>query len=206
MKIIILFLILSLPQSYATYLNVNGGEDFIIETIEEQVVISKERGLLVQFKAEITIINNQIYDNTDSIIFYFVPYFNSKENVENYTYSIRWRTEVSVPFNADKDANYNNINNLETDYEYNVSLKGLEGYNSLVFSANFTLADRIKRQREGRYTFFYISRTDAKNYYLSFNFPNKYDVTFYPEAARQRPNTQNTKYQISKKSLIQLGA
>lgn len=152
-----------------------------IDNVREQIFVSTTR-LDVIHKSSITV-DNTIHNESDWVTFFFSPTFSSRDVVENYKASVNLQTQEwggGDAFQPNKKAVYT-FTNTSDFFEYNVSLKSLKGWNSIIFNTNYTLLGRVYKTGDFDYTFYYITQIDGdtKNINLIFYFPNNFEITAF---------------------------
>lgn len=197
-----IFLILVSLNVSASYFRPHWyGTHQRIEYANEEIIVSKE-GLFVKFKGVI-LIDEEIYNESDWVTFIFSPVLNYPfDKVEYFESHLGLQTSDwggDDAYTVNKKAKYTvtNNTNLSTRYEYNVSIKDLNGWNKIIFFSNFTLKNRIKKTFEAEYSLLYMSQIETLNKDMIFYFPNKYEVIHYPENCRWESGTKYQTFLIS---------
>ncbi len=167
-----------------------------VKHVTESVHVSAD-GLYVKFEGEI-LIDNKIHNKTDWITFTFYPGFSHSDILEDFESSLGLRTHRGGErYTINKKTKCKPIEDINNSrFIYNVSIENLTGWNTVVFSANFTLKNKYKRIREAEYTFSYISSIESENQDLSFHFPNKFEVIHYPNNAIKRYDSNYQRFII----------
>jgi len=126
-----------------------------IDTVRKYVEL-KDKDIYVEYDARISI-DNTILNESDWVTFTFSPALYDTDKISSFKSSIDLQTsdwgggDVFIP---NRKANYKVTNESNNYFIYNVSLKNLKGRNSIIFSANYTIENRIFRVRDFIYEFF----------------------------------------------------
>lgn len=159
---------------YPSYYISNQKINYVNEVIEVG-----ESEIYVKFKGTI-LVDESIFNESDWVEFTFNPKVNRFDKLTDYTYSISLQTHEwggGEVFESNKEAIYTSTGNEYGNYVYNVSLKSLSGWNSIIFHANYTLTNRITNVHDYEYAFYYRSdiNTDDKTR-IQYHFPNILEI------------------------------
>lgn len=157
------------PQWYYNYQKID---------IAQEEVTLEGNDLKIKFEGVI-LVDKELYKESDWVVFSFNPKYSVYNTISDYESSVSLRTgdfSATDPFEPNKEAEYSTESNEYGIYYYNVSLKSLEGYNYIIFHANFTLKDAIRRIRDYTYRLYYSSETTSNNFYIDYILPSYTDV------------------------------
>jgi hypothetical protein len=149
-----------------------------VNYVQEEIMINK-LSQQVEFKAAI-LVDDLVYNVSDWVTFDFFPIFSSEDIVENYQDFVAMQTDEwggGSVFEFNKNGTYTREYKNDSSYAYNVSLKELKRWNSIIFKANFTLKNRVIKTGDYRYRFFNVERTNVNNPPLvSYWIPNDFEI------------------------------